>query len=217
MTDYLEELPSAWKGHRGFAHWIVNYIQPKTTVELGVDYGYSTFVLAQNNPGLVYGIDTFEGDYHAGARTGQYQEVLDFKSKHNINNVHLICDTFDNANATWTLPIDILHIDGLHTAAAVSNDLEKWSRFFHENTVVLMHDVASFPDIEQVFISISQPKMRFVHCGGLGVLCQNPAVIAAAKAYWPKDIFSEQELMDPEMRTIVLERYNNDKNVRLSD
>jgi len=216
-TDFIEELPSAWKGHRGFAHWLVQYIQPKITVELGVDYGYSTFVLAQNNPGQVYGIDLFEGDEHAGHRDAeQYQKVLAFKTLHSFDNVQLIKDTFDNVNATWASPVDVLHIDGLHTGKAVEHDLITWSRFFHANTVVLMHDVSSFEEVEDVFIRIPQPKLRFIHSGGLGVLCQNTEILRAIKAHWVDDIFDEQELVHPARYDVVMRRYKNDQNVRLS-
>ena len=217
MKQDIETIPSAWKGHRGFANWLVQYLQPKITVELGVDYGYSTFVLAENNPGKVYGIDTFEGDAHAGQRDlAQYQSVLDFKNTNEFNNVHLIKDTFDNVNSTWTESIDILHIDGLHTGAAVTHDLINWSRFFHANTVVLMHDVSSFEEVEDVYLRIPQPKLRFVHSGGLGVLCQNTNILRDIKDHWVDDIFDEHELVHPDRRSAVMRRYNNDHNIRLS-
>ena len=217
MKQDIETIPSAWKGHRGFAQWLVQLIQPKITVELGVDYGYSTFVLAENNPGKVYGIDTFEGDAHAGQRDlAQYQSVLDFKNTNGFDNVHLLKDTFDNVNSTWVESIDILHIDGLHTGAAVTHDLMNWSRFFHNNTVVLMHDVMSFEEVEQVFLSIPQPKLRFIHSGGLGVLCQNTNILAAIKSHWQYNIFDEQELADPANWSLVERRYKDDRNVRFT-
>ena len=217
MKQDIETIPSAWKGHRGFAQWLVQLIQPKITVELGVDYGYSTFVLAENNPGQVYGIDTFEGDAHAGQRDlAQYQSVVDFKTTNVFDNVHLIKDTFDNVNATWTEPIDILHIDGLHTGDAVTHDVVNWSRFFHYKTVVLMHDVMSFEDVERVFVNIPKPKIRFVHSGGLGILCQDTSIIEAIKRHWPDDAFYEQELLDDSRLSMITKRYSDDRNVRLS-
>ena len=56
--DWIEDIPSAVKGHRKFIEWLVEYVNPKTIVELGVDYGYSTFVFSNalpyglNNKGL---------------------------------------------------------------------------------------------------------------------------------------------------------------------
>jgi hypothetical protein len=216
--NHIDELPSAWKGHRGFAQWLVQYLQPKITVELGVDNGYSCFCLAENNSGQVFGIDTFEGDVHAGTRDqGLYQQVLDFKTVHKFDNVQLVKNTFDAACALWFSPIDLLHLDGLHTAQAVTHDIVNWSKFFHENTVLLMHDVVSFPEVEQVFLNIPQPKIRFLHSGGLGVLCQNPDTIEYIKSHWAKDVFYEHELLpsNPEYDQ-VKKRYLDDSNTRYS-
>ena len=68
--DQLSELSTAWKGHELFALWLVSFLNPKVTVDLGVDYGYSTFVLAKKNTGIVYGIDSFEGDAIIGVTLG---------------------------------------------------------------------------------------------------------------------------------------------------
>ena len=68
ISDWIEEISSAAKGHRVFFEWLAQHVKPKTIVELGVDRGYSTFVfaeaLAKNNVGSnineesqVYGID----------------------------------------------------------------------------------------------------------------------------------------------------------------
>jgi len=216
MNYDLETIPSAWTGHRGFAQWLVQKLQPRITVELGVDFGYSTFVLAENNPGHVYGIDTFTGDAHAGHRDQeQYIKVENFRSNNGFNNVTLIKDTFDNANTKWTQLIDLLHLDGLHTAEAVTHDLLNWSKFFHNKTVVLMHDVSSFDDIEQVFMKIPQPKVRFLHSGGLGVLCADAQIILDVKQHWKDDAFYEYEILEsnpswPRIR----ERYFDNRNVR---
>ena len=35
--DWIEEIPSAARGHRVFMEWLVEYMKPKTIVELGVD------------------------------------------------------------------------------------------------------------------------------------------------------------------------------------
>ena len=45
-TQITNEKPSAWTGHRYFAKWLVETLRPEITVDLGVDYGHSTFYLA---------------------------------------------------------------------------------------------------------------------------------------------------------------------------
>ena len=86
--DQLEQLESSWKGHRAFAEWLTQRLRPKITVELGVDYGYSLFCLANNNPGRVIGIDLFEGDAHAGTREkNQHETVQQFATDNEYTNV----------------------------------------------------------------------------------------------------------------------------------
>lgn len=57
-----------WRDHIKFAQWIVERKSPDITVDLGVYYAYSTFCFATPKIGKVYGIDSFEGDYHSGER-----------------------------------------------------------------------------------------------------------------------------------------------------
>ena len=48
MSDWIEDIPSAVKGHRKFIEWIIQFMNPNIVVELGVDYGYSTFVISKS-------------------------------------------------------------------------------------------------------------------------------------------------------------------------
>ena len=83
VDSILGSIPSGWNfpptSHRSFVEWLVKEINPEVTVELGVDYGYSTFVLAlcQDNP--VYGIDCFDTSVHAGRLDEDYEFVLAIK------------------------------------------------------------------------------------------------------------------------------------------
>ena len=53
---------SAWKDNTDFAVKLVETFNPKVIVELGVDYGYSSFCFAYPKIGHVYGLDWFKGD-----------------------------------------------------------------------------------------------------------------------------------------------------------
>jgi predicted O-methyltransferase YrrM len=158
-----------WRDHRNFADWIVRRKQPQTVVDLGVDYGYSTFCFALPEIGDIYGIDSFEGDEHAGIRD-TYDYVLEKQKELELNNITFIKGFFDDVVKTWDKPIDILHIDGLHTYEAVKNDFEKWSSFVKEDGIILMHDtmVEEF-GVKDFFKEITLPKTNFKHCNGLGV------------------------------------------------
>ena len=162
-----------WRDHRLFADWLIRRTEPETVVDLGVDYGYSTFCFALPEIGHVYGIDSFEGDEHAGVKE-TYDFVLKKKDELELDNITFIKGYFDDVVKTWEKPIDILHIDGLHTYEAAKNDFEKWSPLLKENGVILMHDtmVERF-GVKDFFEEIDLPKTNFKHCNGLGVISKN--------------------------------------------
>jgi GR25 family glycosyltransferase involved in LPS biosynthesis len=174
---------SAWLEHLQFAMWLVHNYKPKIIVELGVDYGHSTFAFASEGIGNVYGIDSFEGDIHAGSRdtlkifkdTKKYLLNVNLLHKDNIIPIK---GYFDNIYETFNYDIDILHIDGLHTYEAVSNDFNKWITKTHYNSIILLHDVISFKDsVGKFFDEIEYPKTFFNHSAGLGVISKNKDII----------------------------------------
>ena len=166
-----------WRDHRLFADWLIRRTEPETVVDLGVDYGYSTFCFALPEIGHVYGIDSFEGDEHAGVKE-TYDFVLKKRDELELDNITFIKGYFDDVVKTWEKPIDILHIDGLHTYEAAKNDFEKWSPLLKENGVILMHDtmVERF-GVKDFFEEIDLPKTNFKHCNGLGVISKNSNLI----------------------------------------
>lgn len=169
----LDHIASAWTGHRDFATWLVQHMQPETTVDLGVDYGYSSFVLAEHNPGHVYGVDVFEGD--RGATYGStLEQAQGYCDELGLTNVTFIKDTFENVARTWTKPVDILHIDGTHTHDAVAQDYQTWSPFVREGGVILFHDTVAFPEVGHVVRQLPGYVGEFTHSAGLGILCTDP-------------------------------------------
>ena len=176
---------SAWTGHFEFSIWLVKHVNPKIIVELGVDYGHSTFCLASPNIGTVYAIDCFEGDAHAGFKQTEhiftsFKNELVQRSLLISDNIIPIKGYFDDVIKTPMFAqcreIDILHIDGLHTYEAVKNDFCKWSLKTSHDAVIIMHDVVSFPDtVGRLFNEIEFPKFYFTHSAGLGVVCKSEA------------------------------------------
>ena len=177
INRLTHDYSSAWLGHMKFANWLVTLLNPSITVDLGVDHGHSTFSFASANKGIVYGIDSFDGDIQAGLKnTFDIVKTLndDFNKKNYLNNnIKFIKGYFDNVYDYFNETIDILHIDGLHTIEAVSNDYNKWITKTSENAVILFHDVISYPDsVGKVFNEIQYPKFYFTHSAGLGVVCK---------------------------------------------
>lgn len=77
LTNLDDTPATAWTGHRQFAEWLVKFVNPKVIVDLGVDYGYSTFSFAIPRIGHVYGIDNFSGDDFVGTHIpGKYEYVM---------------------------------------------------------------------------------------------------------------------------------------------
>lgn len=184
---------SAWLGHIKFAMWLVNKYKPKITVELGVDYGHSSFAFSSEGIGEVYGIDCFEGDIHAGQRNTF--NILNDTKKYLLDNKLLVKDNFypikgffDDIYETFNYEIDILHIDGLHTYNDVSNDFNKWINKTHDNSIILMHDVISFKDtVGKFFDEIQYPKTYFEHSAGLGIVSKNQSIIDNIIKVWMND------------------------------
>lgn len=173
----ISESHTAWYENFEKAIIISDIVRPKVTVDLGVDHGFSTFAFAYAGHGEVYGLDSFEGDIHAGHRD-TYSEVLaihaKLKSEFKISEISFIKGLFEETARNWDKEIDILHIDGLHTYEAVKGDFYTWKKFFHENTIVLFHDTISFKEtVGKFFSEIEGYKFNFGDGCGLGVWSLN--------------------------------------------
>jgi predicted O-methyltransferase YrrM len=181
--NVIEQIPSAWKANKNFGLWLVRYKQPLITVDLGVDWGYSSFVLAEQNIGTVYAVDIFKGEKVCNQNT--YSAVVALKDTHNYNNVTIIKADFSDLAKKWAMPIDILHIDGEHTYEAVSRDYHNWVDHVEEDGVILFHDTRSCKDSVGVFFDeLNIPKYNFTEDCGLGIACKNPKVIQDITAYF---------------------------------
>jgi methyltransferase family protein len=138
----------AWTSHLHFAYDLVAVLRPPLLVELGVDRGESYFTFcqaaAENQTGTrCFGIDTWRGDEHAG---GYDETTFAQVSGHNRDSYEsfstLLRSSFDDALARFDPEsIDVLHLDGLHTEAAVRHDVESWLPNLLPGGVLLLHDV----------------------------------------------------------------------------
>ena len=186
VEEILGAIPSGWnyppKSHREFVELLINRIKPEITVELGVDYGYSSFLMAlcQNNP--VYGIDCFDVYVHGPREDDDYQFVMSVKEKLGLDNLEIIKGYFDDVAKTWDKEIDLLHIDGLHDYENCKNDCDTWAPLVKEDGVILFHDTVSNPDGAGLFFSqLEVPKVNFTNSFGLGVASNNADLIEEIK------------------------------------
>jgi predicted O-methyltransferase YrrM len=185
-TNSIDNLQTAWGEHKIFSSWLVNYLQPTTTVELGVDYGYSLFCLAEARIGKVYGFDVFESDQGYSSGHDTYDVVMEFKQKHNYDNVEVIKGDYTEAVKTWTKPIQILHIDGDHSYEGCKRDFDNWSPLVEDGGIILMHDINSQSwggTVGKVYSEIEGwSKGRFNEAEGLGILVKNNQILKDIKS-----------------------------------
>jgi len=190
--NYLRKnVPTAWRGHEDFAIWLVKELKPKVIVELGTEFGFSTFVFAAPKIGTVYGIDWFKGDEFTGIPDTK-KMFMDFKKevskRFGINNIKVIEGRFTDVVKKWNKPIDILHIDGSHRYEDVKEDYKNWSKFVKKDGIILLHDVHVPQDqrfgVGRFFDEIDPPKLKFFHSFGLGVVSKDENIIKKiAKKY----------------------------------
>jgi O-antigen biosynthesis protein len=173
---------SAWIEHVPFGMAVVEMVRPSLLVELGVHLGvsYCSFCQAIDQLGLdtrVYGVDTWQGDEHAGFT--EPVVLHDLKRHHDPlygRFSYLVQSTFcEAANRFADGTIDLLHIDGFHSYAAVKEDFDTWRPKMSRRGVILMHDVrARLPGfgVWQLWdeIEATYPTFAFDHQYGLGVV-----------------------------------------------
>ena len=179
-SEAIENIGSAWKGHRIFAENLVKELKPKIVVDLGVDWGYSSFCLSNPNIGKVYAVDLFTPNAYNSENTFNY--VNNFKDLHGFKNLEFIKSDFCDLVKEWKETIDILHIDGWHSYEEVKRDFDMWSKLVSDNGVILMHDTEEMSfGVRKFFDEIQLPKFNFTHSSGLGVVCKNSEIFDRIK------------------------------------
>jgi len=182
----LNDLDSAWAGHRYFAYDLIANLKPKTVVELGTHRGTSFFAFCQavkdlNLECALFAIDSWKGDPHASFYGEEvYELVKDTTNKfYSCLQPHLLRMNFDEAIGRFEdNSIDLLHIDGYHTYEAVKHDFETWISKTSENGFILFHDTYERKDDFGVFRFWDELKKKFKtiefhHSHGLGILIRN--------------------------------------------
>lgn len=187
-TDFLldssfwlpeHRLPSAWLGHAPFAYWLVNVLKPRRIVELGVHRGFSYLVFCQavSRIGLdcvCRGVDTWQGDEHAGFYGNEVYEDLLKDHRRYDGFSRLIRSEFSAALSRFPDgSIDLLHVDGCHHYESVRRDFETWRPKLSSRAVVLFHDISvSAYGVAEFWKELRNdyPHFEFSHSHGLGVL-----------------------------------------------
>jgi len=180
----IDQLDSAWKDFCDAGLAVVDYLNPKVTVEIGVHFGYSLNVLSFRNTGEVYGIDIIRQD---GISIPE-------------NATFILGSSLDEAKKWDTgKKIDLLHIDGDHSREGVKSDYERWLPHLAGRAVVLFHDVICYAAVWNFFIGLPDFKLVLKgedECGdtgktfGLGVWTADSEVAEALEKTFKKNNFS---------------------------
>ncbi|HEY4759455.1 MAG TPA: class I SAM-dependent methyltransferase [Thermoguttaceae bacterium] len=197
---------SAWIEHIPFAFALVQMLQPKCIVELGVQFGDSflAFCQAVKTLGLetkCYGVDHWQGDQHAiSCGPKELDQLREYHDSHYGGFSRLVQSTFDQAAGNFPDgSIDLLHIDGYHTYEASCHDFETWQQKLNSRAVVLFHDTNVRERDFGVWrlwqeLSALFPHFEFLHGHGLGVLMFGPEA--------PEAVFQLAELQEPNAKII---------------
>lgn len=204
--DYLSLKSQAWLEHIPFAFALMEMLEPRTFVELGVYAGdsYCAFCQAIRWRGLTtqcHGIDAWQGDPNVGDVA---EEVyLDLRRYHDPKFgtfSTLVRSTFIQAATRFPVGgLDLLHIDGCHTYEAVRQDWETWRPKLSHRAVVLFHDTQVRRTDFGVWrfwaeLCRSFPHFEFHHGHGLGVLFVG-AEVPPLLRQWGHLAPEEQELV----------------------
>lgn len=187
--DVLRRVPSAWTSHLEFAVWLTCRFSPRIIVDLGVDYGCSTYGWGVSGTAQVIGIDWFMGDEHTGKRDVEREalalgDVLTRDHQY-PNTVRIWRTSFDQAADILSVPIDVLHVDGLHISHAIKRDLQKWLPKLSSDGIVIMHGTRAFPDdVGRRFDKLSCPKTRLEYSTGLGIASRASSTIEVIEREW---------------------------------
>lgn len=123
---------------------------PGTIVEIGSAFGASSAILLSNMPdtAILHSIDPFIVDsmgdtLHASKETctANVRNVLTTLGMANkLDTWDLRPEYSHNVVKSWSVPIDMIFIDGDHRYPAVKADFEQWFPFVKKGGLVLFHD-----------------------------------------------------------------------------
>lgn len=128
-------------------------------VEIGVYCGKSTVALATATPGMVYGIDSWEGGpierdkWHPEYETEAGRDAVYLKALQNVHGLNVSLLRLNSLLAYQLFQpktIDMLFIDGGHDYESVKSDLDLYRPLCKDNALICGHDYsATWPGVVQ--------------------------------------------------------------------
>lgn len=154
--------PSAWMGLESRYQRLIEGIGPiRRIVDLGIDYGFSTFHLARDFPEAdVLGIDTFP--LHADAEAWVRSHLLCFP------NLRIQTGPAAAIGRQFQGSIDLLHLDGEPDYDRLAETFHAWRDHMRPGGAVLFHDTQIFAGVRRLFDELPGTKTEIREHYGLG-------------------------------------------------
>jgi len=166
----VQSKSQAWVGLEKIILDIIEFTEIKqdSALEFGVEFGYSTAVLA-NYFRKVTGVDIFTGDVHAGSYGDIYDQTKD--NLKGFQNIELIKLDYHDYITSNDLTFDMIHVDIIHTYEDTFR-CGLWSA--EHSTCTIFHDTQSFPAVKKAVADIArETKKKFYNYrkyNGLGIV-----------------------------------------------
>ena len=184
LRGFDELYASAWLGLEKIGYEVVRHFRPKVVVELGTHMGLSALAMGlalheNAEGGRLFAVDTWEGETHAGIYDDSvYQTFMGRRASLGLDETIVpLRMFFDEARSVVPTPVDLLHIDGLHTLDAVTHDWETFSPLVRPGGLVMFHDVNSpWRDVAAFWKGLTKryDTSTVFHSNGLGILQMPP-------------------------------------------
>lgn len=166
-------VPSGWTGLEKIMPALVRLFcrGRSSALEFGVEYGYSTSVLAQLFD-TVEGVDWFKGDEHSSWRDDYYETAAaNLAHRKNVTLHKSSYQDFLSRNHDG-LRWDLIHVDVVHTYEATYT-VGRWAA--DRAGVVIFHDTQFiWPEVKQAISRVAEETGRdfynYEPCNGLGIL-----------------------------------------------
>lgn len=155
---------SAWQGLEAKFYDLCEFGDSsliRRVVDIGVDYGFSTFHFARQFPKAeVIGIDDFR--LHPDAESWVFSHLNLFP------NVRIIKGNSAAVGKTFDGQVDLLHIDGDHAFESVVADFCGWLPMVRTGGRIIFHDIEAFPSVRRFFDGLGGRKVEIKQHYGLG-------------------------------------------------
>jgi|NOAtaT_6_FD_contig_31_1448198_length_1167_multi_4_in_0_out_0_2 predicted O-methyltransferase YrrM len=169
--ELMRSMPTAWGDIPTILKDIIERFEVgnKKCIEFGVEFGYSTSALA-NYFEEVIGIDTFEGDVHAGIRTNHFQMTSENLSS--FPNIKLVESTYqDYCKEDSKERFDFAHVDIVHTYEDTFS-CGDWC--VARSKVTIFHDTESYPEVKRAVTDLAKKHnakcYNYLGSYGLGII-----------------------------------------------